>query len=318
MNLSINWLQLDFSPQTVRLPANQFSNWEETTSLIRGRLKDSQPVRQSHRDGKGENILLALVSGSEIPEGWSEREFDLYNTPFIAKRVAQLAVTEYLKSHGATVYGTRFDLIATRHAGEFSDLGVLLKTGVRLRFFAPQSTLICGFTANWEVRAEFTRTLEDTRLRSICRGMPVVLTGAEDAAGLPSTLTEYLGRFVGEVISVIDDQTIEVWTRTEERLLLPAKNLRLEAKPSVMRELEHAAGMSEQSRSIFRRIQELKLVLANGRRNLNVLRDQVRAIRHFFGPDAADSLVFPVLLWQQRISVAMRLVPAPVQIGGAR
>lgn len=315
MSLSINWFKLDISPEVVRLPTRHFAEWDETTALLTSSLRAHSTARwQRQLNGKS-CIALAILSGPDVPDGWNEEEFNLYETPTLARRLAQIAFGEYFRNQAATVHQTRFDLIATRHAGEFADIGVLLKTGIRMRFFAPEAEHALGFTANWEVRAEFNRNLDDARLRDLCLGMSVILNGNSEV-GIPTSLVEYMNRFVGKVVRVVDKSNIEIWARTDERIIVPSNRLRLEATPAVMRELERQQGNREQARSIFRRIQELKLVLVNGRRNLGVFRDQLRAIRHFFARDAGDSIVFPASCGKLRLSIALTLVPAKVEIGG--
>jgi|GEM_PF-4095792 len=316
MSLSINWFQLDFTPRSATLPCQRFSDWESSTSLIKGELKGFQTARWATPKADGKDVVLALINGQSRPSDWPEEEFDLYRKQPIAKRISENAISEYFRSRGATPKRTRFDLIVTRAAAAYPDFGVNLRTGIRLRFFSPEDGPP-GFTTNWEVTAEFERTLDDDRLRRLCDGMPVLLSGGEDKSGIPQSLREYANRYIGKVTKVIDERNIEVWTRTEERVVLPANRLRLEANPSILREIERDLGNRDYARSIFRRIQELKLVLANGHRNLNLFQDQIRAIRNFFGRDVGESVLMPTMCWKQKIAVAIRLVPAQIELGGA-
>jgi hypothetical protein len=313
MPIQLNWFRLDFSPAQLQVPTRFFTDWESSSSALAGDLKEYGAVRWRDGEGRTGRVAVGLLNGPAAPSDCTSETVNIYERRSVAKRLSHDAIAHYFTRRNLNIQKTRFDLLVMRPEAEFSEIGVALSTGIRLRFFQPEGVEMAGFVVNWEVQAQFVRALDDPVLRRLCVGMPVIFmpTNGQVVPGLH----EYTNRFIGDVTEVVDDKTIKVWTRDDQVVVVPAASLRLEAKPAVMRELERQHGLREQARSVFRRIQDLKLVLKNGRRNLNVLRDQLRSIRGFFSPDAGDSIVMPARFWTPA-SIALQLVPAEVEVRG--
>src|SRR5205823_5503719 len=167
---------------------------------------------------------------------------------------------------------------------------VELRTGISIRVRLPpskQTSVLRLVMAKWEVKREFRSNLDNTHLRTICLGKPVLYKPGERPISDEPVPSDFYGRYLGHVEAVRSDTEIEVSCKDGVQRHVAAKDLRLEATTATVSEYEQT--LSERAagaRSIWHRTQELGFILtSSGRRNNSVLRDRLEAVRKFLGQD---------------------------------
>lgn len=311
--LILNSFPAQISPTQVTLPYIEFSSWEESTEAKDNHFKDYHSWRfETDR----QQIRLVLLAGPTRPPDASEDVFELGRFWRIGTLLIENSISQYLAGTGMRVMPGHFENIALRQATGSPHEMIQLYTGVSFRARRPFRDDPLGFTVSfqWEARAQFEESLSSDSLLAICAGMPVLYQPRRAATG---ELAQFENRFIGKVKHVPGGDTVEVQCKDNVPRQVPRRDLWLEASPATMREYERQVGGSVGSTSVWRRIQELSMVLTNdNRRNPAVLRDRLDAIRAVLaGSDSPsrEELVIPFFSFAQG-TATLSLSPLQVEV----
>ncbi len=311
--LILNSFAAEISPNQVTLPYIEFSSWEESTVTKDTNFKDYQTWRfETDR----QQIRLVLLAGPARPADAREDVFEIGQFWRIGTLLIENSISQYLVGTGMKVRRGQFENIALRQATGSPHQMIQLYVGLSFRARRPFRDDRLAFTVSfqWEASAQFKESLSSDSLLAICAGMPVLYQPTRAAAG---ELAQFENRFIGKVKHVPGGDTVEVQCKDNVSRQVPRRDLWLEASPATMREYERQVGGSVESASMWRRIQELSMVLTkDNRRNPAVLRNRLEAIRALLaGSDSSsrDELVIPFFSFAQG-TVTLSLSPLQVEV----
>jgi hypothetical protein len=311
MDLFLNWFKVDLSPASFTLPTKDYPTWEDSTAEL-----DIDALKPFHiyrgRTG-AESISIVLLDGPTPPPDWEDRAYTARTHRNVVAEIIKRALEEHFKMGKLITLRSNWGVTATRPVGLMASDAIRLSSGVSCKVYSPDPETGMGITVQWEVKAEFVKSLADNHLRAICEGLPVLLRYNPQDWQPHEKLRSFRNHYLGSVKRVMSNDTIEVLARDNGRYQLPADKLFIEAKPSTIKEYENRNTTVQAGRSVWRRIQELNYVLTGaGRRNTSVLQDRLNSIRRFLSPQGNDLLIMELPVYGTgQATLDMR--PAAVQ-----
>lgn len=296
MALFINWFKVDLAPGEFTLPTKDFATWEESTTA-----RDSDALQSFHlyRGRTGADIIsIVLLQGPPVPLGWEERVYAPRTHRNVVAEIIKYSLQEHFKEGNLVVSRSKWGVTATRPVGLLANNALQLSSGVFCQVYSPDAETGMGVSAQWEVKAEFVKSLADEDLRKICDGLPVLLRYNPDDWEPEEQLKPFRNRYLGLVKRVPSKDMVEVLCRDNVPRKIPSDKLFIEAKPSTLKEYENRTRANQRGRSVWQRIQELNHVLTSaGRRNTSVLQDRLNSIRRFLSPQGNELLVFELPIY---------------------
>lgn len=290
MALLLNWFKVELLPSTFKLPTKDFPSWEQSTAALSS--EELQPFSMYRGRTFEDNISIVLLNGPASPAGWQSRTYRLESEAHVIYDIIKRAFEQNFRQAGLKTIRSVWGVTATQPVQEFTNVGIQLSCGVSCRPYHPDGEQGLGLAIQWEVKAEFVRSLADDQLRRMAAGLPVILRYDAREWKPDDAAKRFRNRFLGTVRRVISADSIEVLCSDNSIRRFPADKLFLEAKPNSIREYERRNAVGDEGRSVWRRIQELNHVLTSaGRRNTSVLQDRLKSIRRFLSPRGSDVLV---------------------------
>lgn len=289
MDLALNLFRVRLEPESLLLPVCVCGSWEESTALLKGRLKEYQVVRSEQTD---HSVRVIAISGPTAPEDMASENVTLLQDPGAASRIIRTAIAMFFSNEGMLIERDRFDIFVLRPTPDYENDALLLRTGVSLSVKRPfrerPEYFVC---ANWEVRAQFKIDLSAPVMQSMAVGCPVLYRPSQNAPSNSNELDSFRGKYLGRVIELNAGQEAIVSCRDRVNRAISLSALYAEASPTVIAEFERRSSCSPRQKSSWHRIQELSLVLTSqGRRNGAVLRDRLDAVRKFLGGELTSEL----------------------------
>ncbi len=255
MAMFINWFKVDLSPATFTLPTRDYPTWEESTAA-----RDSKALNPFHayrgRTGP-ETISIVLLDGPTAPPDWEGRVYTPSTHRNIVAEIIKRSLEEHFKAGKLVVSRSKWGVTATRPVGFLADNALQLSSGVFCQVHLPDAETGMGVTAQWEVKAEFVKSLADDHLRQMCAGLPVLLHYNPQDWQPEEKLKPYRNHYLGVVKRVLSKDAVEVLCRDNLPHRIPADKLFIEAKPSTIKVYENRTAALQEGRSVWRRIQEL-------------------------------------------------------------
>lgn len=296
MALFINWFKVDLAPAEFTLPTKDYATWEESTTA-----RDSDALKPFHayrgRTG-AEVISIVLLQGPSAPPGWEGRTYAPRSHRNVVGEIIKYSLEEHFKKGRLVVSRSNWGVTATRPVGLLANNALQLSNGVFCQVYSPDAETGMGISAQWEVKAEFVKSLADENLRRICEGLPVLLRYNPHDWEPEEELKPLRNHYLGVVRRVLSKDMVEVLCRDNVPRKIPADKLFIEAKPSTIKEYENRIGANQRGRSVWQRIQELNHVLTSaGRRNTSVLQDRLNSIRRFLSPQGNELLVIELPIY---------------------
>jgi hypothetical protein len=311
----INWFSATVEPREIPLRYASFSSrdqWDKVSHELPPESYRRQVVR--HKTGRPVFQVVSLVSK---PSGgrWDVQQFDLLKERAIGQALLHLAAAAHFREKGCTTSIGRFNCVfALRRVPLEDQHDIELLNGVVLKAYQPIRDETFGFIIQWKVRAQFTRNLEDRRMRQLAIGNQCILRfSGSPPEDLPQELTTQNERSIGRVVK-IEGSTAHI-LRNDRVFSVPIKYLFLEAKPALIRDFEAAFRTRLAARSAWRDIQMLTFSLTrDGKRNSRALADRMQAIRKFLSSDGASQITFPLTV-DRHCLVSVATEPATVGLG---
>jgi hypothetical protein len=142
-------------------------------------------------------------------------------------------------------------------------------------------------------------------------GLAVLYTPNAEA---PPELKEYVNHFLGHVKELDGEDAAVVGCRDYAQRSIRLADLTLEASPEAIRRYEMRTGSQQGRVGIWRTLQQLSKVLTKeGRRNPQVLRQRLDAIRSVLGGNAKEQIVLPLVGYASG-TVTIGLSPLRVEV----
>jgi len=316
-NLILNSFPVEISPNVISLPVLEFDSWEQSTQSRNRDLQDFTVWRFKRpvEPGTPERIRMVVIDGPNAPSEIPVAQLDVTGVPRLGAVLVELSIAKYLANTGMTVERSSFETLALRRETNIQDPFVQVFTGVSFQARLPFRDNPGQFSVSfqWEVRAYFSQPVTSPALRRIAAGMSVLY---QPTGVVPEELREFRGKYLGRLLEVGNDGSVLVRCRDHADRRVGAADIRLEASPSALNRYERQEGRKGSS-SLFRRIQQLSLVLTReGRRNISVLRDRMDAIRAVLGTSSGSSkgeLVVPFASFHRGF-VIVGLTPQQVEL----
>jgi len=201
-------------------------------------------------------------------------------------RIVEFNLAEHFKETGAEVTKGRWGVEALRTVQEYEQIGLVLKQGINLKYFAvTEPQFYNGITLNWIVRPSFSSSLANLPKKHIYNGYPVILKWPVGNGTCPDNLIPFNGHYLGTILGPASKDRFTVLVRDRTEQALPADALFLEARTEVIAALEPLAAQTSGQQTIQRKILQLTHSLkADGRRNAGILRDQLHSALKVIDP----------------------------------
>jgi hypothetical protein len=277
--LLVNWFEIRFSHKVFSLPFLDSPTWEDSTASV-ATYPDAQVARQTLEDG---TVRAYFISGKPNND-WTE--VSIHGSQNILARIVEFNLAEHFKQTGAEVKKGRWGVDALRTIQEYEQIGLVLKQGVNLKYFAvTEPQFYNGITLNWIVRPSFSRSLANLPKKHIYNGYPVILKWPAANGTCPDNLIPFNGHYLGTILSPASNNRFTVLVRDRTEQTVPADALFLEARTEVIAALEPLAAQTSGQQTIQRRILQLTHSLkSDGRRNPGILRDQLHSALRVIDP----------------------------------
>lgn len=318
-DLVLNSFPVEIAPTCFSLPFLEYANWEESTKAKRSRFAAFSSYRfdltglRSAENSEGSQIRLVLLSGPAPPGDVKHADIDLAALPNLAANLVEQSLAFHLESRGLLLQRNSFDRVALMPMDAPSARPIQLYSGISFRARRPFSASPCGFTLSvqWVARAIFSETLLNPHLNGICRGLAVLYTPKAEVA---AELKEYENHFLGHVKDLDGGDAAVVVCRDYAQRSIRLADLTLEASPEAIRRYEMRTGSQQGRAGTWRTLQQLSKVLTKeGRRNPQVLRQRLEAIRGVLGGSAKEQIVLPLIGYANG-TVTIGLSPLRVEV----
>ena len=290
MALLVNWFEIRFERKTFNLPYLDSPTWEDSTNLLH-----AHPEEQIVRVKLESNAVRAyFITGTAQKSEMAE--VSIFGVQSVSARIVEYNFARYLESAGAEVTRGRWGVDAIRTVYRFNEIGLVLKQGVNIKYFAVTDPEIHnGVTLNWIVRPMFERSLAELPPTHRYEGYPVILKWPTSAGDCPQTIAPFNEHYLGTILSHNQNGTFTVLVRDRTQQEIRADALVLEARTDVISSLEPVLSKTSGQQSIQRRILQLSHSLRpDGRRNPGILRDQLRSALKAVDPSTRGEV--PVVL----------------------
>jgi len=309
--LVTNIFKVELSPSKFDLPYHDFASWEDSTKMLRDRLAKHSIYRYKLAN---HTIRAIVFDGPQRPADCLSQTFDVAELPHFGTRVIEQSIARYLQGKRLRIQHTSFGLVAIPLLPTFSQAGIDVYCGISLRARRPFEVEPAYFVVSvkWEVTAVFSESLASEMMRTMSLGMPVLYKPTGDA---PSEMKQFRGRYIGHVREVLASTEALVHCKDGCMRTIGTEALYVEASPSAIREYERRINLRDDTRSAWRKIQELNFILTKeGRRNRAVLRNRLDAIREFLANSNREELTVPIACFETGI-LTINLSPVRVQLG---
>jgi hypothetical protein len=316
-HLILNSFPVEITPRILTLPFAEYDDWQTSTIGRNRDYKEYYTYRYDRTQANetdvppGKRIRMLLLSGPPPSPEHGTHDVDLGVFPALGGHLIDQTLSRYLASQGMRVRRTSFESLALARVEGSSTSLIHLYSGIsfqaRRPFVSEQYSFVVS--VQWVARAVFADSLVNSALNSISVGLAVLYTPkVRPIAGLEDFQNHYLGHVkqIGHPSEAIVD------CRDGETRSLPLMDLTLEASPEAIRRYEQQHGSIESPTRIWRKVQQLsKVFTKEGRRNPNVLRDRLEAIRGLLGGRSREQLVLPL---QSYVTGTVNLGLAPLRV----
>src|SRR6266704_6850581 len=134
MDLALNLFRARLEPENLLLPVCACGSWEESTGLLKGRLKEYQVVRAEQAD---HSVRVIAISGPGTPENMVSENVNLLQNIHVASRIIRTAIDMFFANEGMLIERTKFDTRVLRPTPDYENDALLLRTGVSLSVKRP-------------------------------------------------------------------------------------------------------------------------------------------------------------------------------------
>lgn len=115
MDLTLNLFRARLEPESLLLPVCACGSWEESTVLLKGRLKKYQVVRTEQTD---RSVRVIAISGPTTPEDMASENVNLLQDSGVASRIIRTAIDTFFANEGMLIERDRFDTLVCPSASE--------------------------------------------------------------------------------------------------------------------------------------------------------------------------------------------------------
>lgn len=289
------------------------------------RVHDSEQARNDHKRqlpkssqvvdliANSEGYRTACIRCQDTPDGYTSQRINLFDQQYIAPRIALSAISAGMQSreHFVRRRGLRTQAL---HQDPTVSFGLAhVRSGVEFYVEQPfQDTLSALYlVARWITPIEFTESIAHPTLRSISLGKGVIYRPGSDGPAV--AIKKFTNKYLGQVRRLTSTNSAIVKCRDRQERELTLSHLFLEGNPSNLHAYERASQTPGKRARFWNQVLKAQFVLdQNGRRNLDVLRQQISATREsLFGPEKADSIQNAP--YPASTQVTVRSVPTTVE-----
>jgi hypothetical protein len=307
-SLISNLFRIELSRRKLTLPYHDCSSWQESGDILRDSL--SKHTVYTYESGENQ-VRIVVFDGPGPPSSYLTTVFDVVSLPYLGTRLIQHSIAHSLQTKGLKILHSKFDIRALPPIPTFSQAGINVFCGISLKAHRPFEfdPMYFVILVKWEVVAMFSESLATETIRNMSIGLPVLYKPTSNAQ---VELSKFRDRYMGYVREVLSPTQAVIHCKDGHIRNINTEDLYIEASPSAIREFERRIGLRDDTRSAWRKIQELNFVLTKeGRRNRGVLQDRLNAIRRFLIDGGKDQLVIPLACFEQGI---LTLNLSPVRI----
>lgn len=310
--LLLNSFPATLVPLEYDLPSLMFSDWEASTKELTSRYGDFS----WYRIHEGDRLRAVLLNGPYLPKDLDTTHLDVRVQSEFGKAIIERSLSRFFATRGFEVERERFGTTKVlRRSPEASQGFIDTFCGVAFQVRHPFHSNPENFmvAAQWEVNPRFNTSLAEPELRAVSPGMAVIFRPDAHSAQA-DLLKPYVNRYLGHVIDCPTHSEANVECRDNVIRKVALSDLYLEASPAVIRNYEKRSGLSQSSRSLWYKLQELSFVLnKHGRRNASVLKDRLQAITMFLGGNTKEQLIIPLNSFQEG-TITLSLSPAKAEV----
>lgn len=308
--LVCNMFHTELSRREFDLPYYDCSSWEDSTRILRDRLARHHAYRHPLEN---DQIRTIVFDGPERPPGHLSKNFDIAELPHFGTRLIEHSIARHLRAKGLKIQQTNFGLVAMPLMPTFSQARIDVHCGIFLQARRPFEADATYFviSVKWEVTAVFSESLANEMVRKMSIGLPALYKPSGDT---PTELKQFRGRYIGHVRDLLSATEAVIHCKDGYLRTISTDSLYIEASPSAIREYERRINLRDDTRSAWRKIQELNFILTKeGRRNRSVLRDRLNAIRRFLASTNRDELAIPLACFEVGI-LSVNLSPVRIDL----
>lgn len=290
MSYYLNSFPITFAYSSAKLPLLHHNSAEER---IQHKRELPRACRVVDLNSQHHPLATVCIKAHQIPEGYAERDLAFFEFPHLASRIAEASIYAELARRGFRVRSAGIRTKALTPTPCITRDGLQVRSGITVRIDQPFSDAPeqVFLVANWTTDIEFTSSLADPHIQSLALGRSVLYKPGDS---IDEELTEFRNRYIGQVRELRPgDREAVVLCRDKTERRAPLGSLYLEGKPENVRLYDQHYKAKGTPPKLWSEVLKEQFVLnRNGRRNINVLRDQLSAVRELvFGPEKQDNYI---------------------------